>query len=419
MDGDRSYDFVIFGATGFTGQYVVKEVQRIASSENIKWAVAGRNRQKLVDVVSRQTDLQTESFANDIIIADVNDYQSLLMMCKQAKVVLDCVGPYRFYGEPVVRACVEAKSSYVDICGEPQFLENMILQYNDGAEKEGIYIVGACGFDSIPSDLGVMFVKKEFRGTLNSVTGYLELHSGPSGLGMHFGTYESAVFGASDTRTLKKVRKALAFKPVPLVGPKLRLKGAVHYYNPGRSYAIPFLGADVSVVKRSQRFLHEKLNETPVQYSMYSCIGGLWRFFLLVLFGGIFQFLANRQWGRSLLLKHPKFFTSGIFSHDGPTQQQLKETSFSITMYGEGYSDGESTLNRSDKPDKKITVRIAGPEAGYVATPLAMVQAALVIVKETDKLPEKGGVYSPGAVFYRTSLIERLQENGLKFEVMD
>ena len=83
-----------------------------------------------------------------------------------------------------------------------------------------------------------------------------------------------------------------------------------------------------------------KLNETPVQYSMYSCIGGLWRFFLLVLFGSIFQFLANRQWGRSLLLKHPKVFASGIFSHDGPTQQQLKETSFSITMYGEGYSDG-------------------------------------------------------------------------------
>ena len=417
MDGDRSYDLVIFGATGFTGQYVVKEVQRIASSENIKWAVAGRNRQKLVDVISQLTEVQSESFANNIIIADVNDYQSLLMMCKQAKVVLDCVGPYRFYGEPVVRACVEVKTTYVDICGEPQFLENMILQYNDGAEKEGIYIVGACGFDSIPSDLGVMFVKKEFRGTLNSVTGYLKLHSGRLGSVGHFGTYESAVYGLSDTITLKNVRKALAFKPVPSVGPKLKFKGAVHYYNSGRNYAIPFLGADVSVVKRSQRFLHEKLNETPVQYSMYSCVGGLWNLFLFFIFGNIFQFLANRQWGRSLLL--PKLFTMGSFSHEGPTEQQMKETSFSITMHGEGYSDGEISLNRSDKPNKRITVRVSGPEAGYVATPIAMVQAALVIVKEKHKLPEKGGVYSPGAVFYKTSLIKRLQKNGLKFEVLD
>ena len=417
MAVDKNFDFVIFGASGFTGQFVVNEVQRIATAENIKWAVSGRNRQKLTNVINQQTNTDGDACI-DIIIADVNDYQSLLLMCKQAKVILDCVGPYRFYGEPIVKACIEAKTSYVDICGEPQFLENMVLKYNEDAAKHEVYIVGACGFDSIPSDLGVLYVKQEFSGTLNSVDGYLKVHSGPSGSGFHFGTYESAVYGVGDAANLRKIRKAFAFKPVPRVGSKLKLKSAVHYYHTGRSYAMPFPGADVSVVKRSQRYIHEKLNETPVQYSMYSCIGGLWNLFLLIVFGGIFKFLATKSWGRTLLLKYPKFFTGGMFSHEGPTKKQLDETSFSITMYGEGYSDGDSRLNRSDKPDKKISVCVSGPEPGYVATPIAMVQAALVVVKEREKLPEEGGVYSPGAAFYRTSLIQRLQENGLKFEVL-
>ena len=417
MDNDRTYDFVIFGASGFTGQFVVKEVQRIAQRENIKWAIAGRNKKKLANVITNQTDTDGDSFS-DVILADINDYQSLLLMCKQTKVVLDCVGPYRFYGEPVVKACVEAKANYVDICGEPQFLENMLLKYDEGAKKSDVYIVGACGFDSIPSDLGVMFAKQEFSGTLNGLEAYLKVNSGPSGSGLHFGTYESAVHGASDTRNLKKIREALNLKRVPLVGPKLKLKGAVHYHSPSSSYAIPFLGADVSLVKRSQRYLYEKLDETPIQYSMYACVGGLWNLILLTLFGGIFQFLANRSWGRSLLLKHPKFFTAGLFSHEGPTKQQIEESSFYITMYGEGYSEGGSALNRVEKPDKTIVVRVGGPEAGYVTTPIAMVQAALVIVKEKNKLPEQGGVYSPGAAFFQTSLIERLQQNGMKFEVL-
>ena len=417
MGSKKLYDFVIFGASGFTGQFVVSEVQRIASAENIKWAVAGRSRDKLNEVVSKRTESSGDSFS-DIITADINDYQSLLLMCRQTKVVLDCVGPYRFYGEPVVKACVEAKTSYVDICGEPQFLENMLLKYNDGAEKSGIYIIGSCGFDSIPSDLGVLYAKQQFSGTLNGIKAYLDLKTGQSGACLHFGTYESAVYGLGDINSLRKVRQALGHQRLPLVGPKLKSDGSLHYHSTLHKYCIPFLGADVSVVKRTQRYIHEKLNEPPIQYSMYSCISSLYQVFLLFLFGSIFKLLAITSWGRSLLLKHPKFFTAGIFSHEGPTKQQMNETSFSIMMYGEGYSDGSLSLNRSDKPNKKIVIKVSGPEPGYVATPIAMVQSALVIAKEPGKLPEKGGVYSPGAAFYRTSLIKRLQENGINFEVM-
>ena len=417
MESAREYDFIIFGASGFTGQFVVDEVQRIAADEDIKWAVAGRNKEKLSNVI-KQTG-NSKGMCSEIIVADINDFQSILMMCKQANVILDCVGPYRFFGEAVVKGCVETKTNYVDISGEPQFLENMVLKYNDGAELGGIYIVGACGFDSIPSDLGVLYAKKEFSGTLNGLQGYLQMNVGPSGGGLHFGTYESAVHGIGDADQLRKIRQAFGHQRLPLVGPKLKSKGAVHHFSPLGKYAIPFLGADVSVVKRSQRYLHERLNEPPIQYSMYSCINGLFTLLLLFFFGTIFQLLATRSWGRSLLLRHPRFFSGGFCSHEGPSKKQRDECSFSITMYGEGYSDGKDTLNRADKPDKKITVRVSGPEPGYVATPIAMVQAALVIVKEKNALPESGGVYSPGAAFYKTSLISRLQRNGLKFEVLD
>ncbi|CAK8695990.1 unnamed protein product [Clavelina lepadiformis] len=411
----NNYDMVIFGATGFTGKFVVEEVKRIASEESVSFTIAGRNRSKLIQVL-QETGL--ENLSNDIIMADVNDFQSLLVMCKRAKIVLDCVGPYRFFGEQVVRACVEGKANYVDISGEPQFLENMQLKYNDMAEAAGVYIVGACGFDSIPSDMGALFTKQQFPGTLNSIKSYLNILSGPRGAGLHFATYESAVYGISDVSSLKKIRRAFGFKPLPLVGPKLKLEGMFHYSSPLRCYAMHFLGADAAVVRRSQRIIYETFDEPPVQYSMYSCVGSIWSVIKMVIFGSIFMMLAKSAWGRSLLLKHPKFFTGGRCSHEGPSRKQMEETSFTLTMYGEGYSDGNPDLGRKDKPDKKMTVRISAPEPGYIATPICLVQAALVILKETECLPPKGGVFPPGAAFCKTTLINRLQRNRINFAVI-
>uniref|UniRef100_H2ZGE7 Saccharopine dehydrogenase-like oxidoreductase n=1 Tax=Ciona savignyi TaxID=51511 RepID=H2ZGE7_CIOSA len=411
------FDFVVFGASGFTGKYVVQEILKECKTEGVTMAVAGRNRNKLAKVVSSTVNEDNKNEKSiEVIIADVNDYQSLLLMCQRAKVILNCVGPYRFFGEAVVKACVEAKTNYVDISGEPQFLENMQLKYDESAKRAGILIVGACGFDSIPSDLGAVYMKQQFQGTLNSIKAYLSLNSGASGLGIHFATYESAVYGLSDVNSLSKVRKAFDHKPLPLVGPRMKREGFVHYKAYMGSYCIPFLGADPSVVKRSQRYFSEELDETPVQYSMYSCIGSLWNIFLMVIFGGIFKFLAQRQWGRSLLLQHPKFFTLGMCSHEGPSKQQLKETSFSITMFGEGYPVGE--FNSCEKPKKQITVKVSGPEPGYVATPLVIVQAALCIIQEKQNLPTRGGVFPPAAAFAKTTLISRLQERGVTFKVL-
>jgi len=415
MDAAREFDFVVFGASGFTGKYVTKEVQVVCEQEGLKWAIAGRSKSKLNEVLGSIQNKQSNM--PEIIIADVNDYQSLIMMCKRCTVVLDCVGPYRFFGEQVVKACVEAKSHFVDISGEPQYLETMQFKYDKDAKENGVYVVGACGFDSIPSDLGVVYAQQKFKGTLNGIKSFLKISS-PYGFVGHYGTFASAVHGLGDVKNLIKLRKSCNHSPLPLVGPKLKLERFGHYNRNMGSYTIPFLGSDNSVVKRSQRYLYENQSQPAVQYSMYSCISGLWYLFLLAVFGGIFKFLALRPWGRTLLLNNPKFFSAGYFSREGPTEKQMEETSFSLTMYGEGYSDGQTTTGRTDKPDKKIVVRVSGPEPGYVATPILMVQAAVVLLKEKENLPPSGGVLPPGAAFAKTSLISRLSKRGMKFEVL-
>ncbi|KAG8542804.1 hypothetical protein GDO81_026089 [Engystomops pustulosus] len=267
---NRPYHIVIFGASGFTGQFVVEEVSRVADGENsrgqeLRWAVAGRNKKKLEETLTRAADrLGMPQLRIDIILADVDDAPSLADMCKKASVVLDCVGPYRFFGEPVVKACVENGAHFVDISGEPHFLELMHLKYDKQAADNGVYVVGSSGFDSIPADIGVLFTRNSIKGTLTSVESFLSFKSGTEGTTIHDGTWQSAIHGAADQGNLKSFRRKLALKPLPVVGKKLKRRGAVFYSNEVQQYAFPFLGSDASVVKRTQRYLHENLRETPV-----------------------------------------------------------------------------------------------------------------------------------------------------------
>ena len=178
----REFDLIVFGATGFTGQFVVEEVaQTVAQDENkhIKWAIAGRNREKLVKVLeSASNELKKKLNNIQIIEADISDEESIVSMCKRTRVVINTVGPYRFYGEQVVKACVDNGTHHVDISGEAQWLERMQAKYHQQAEENSCYIVGACGWDSIPVDVGVQYVKKNFDGHLNLVETYAIRKSG-------------------------------------------------------------------------------------------------------------------------------------------------------------------------------------------------------------------------------------------------
>ncbi|XP_040285258.1 saccharopine dehydrogenase-like oxidoreductase [Bufo bufo] len=420
---NRPYHIVVFGASGFTGQFVVEEVARAADGEDyrgqeLRWTVAGRSQKKLEEVLSwaaeRLGKPQLKSI--DIIICDVSDAPSLDDMCKKASVVLDCVGPYKFYGEPVVKACVENGAHFVDISGEPQFLESMYMKYDRQAADNGVYVVGSSGFDSIPADLGVLFTRNSMQGTLTAVESIMAFKSGPEGARIHEGTWQSAVHGAADQGNLKNLRKQLALKPLPVIGKKLKRRGAVFYSNEIQQYAVPFPGADPAVVERTQRYLHEKLQETPVQYAAYIAVGGIASVLRLMFAGPVFLLFSKTSFGRNLLIKYPKFFSCGYVSKEGPTQQQMDNSSFSMTFFGEGYSQGQDP--QQGKPNVKICTQVSGPEVAYVTTPITMVQVGLTLLKEPESLPESGGVYTPGAAFSKTKLIDRLNKAGIHFTVL-
>uniref|UniRef100_A0A8B9J4K7 Saccharopine dehydrogenase-like oxidoreductase n=1 Tax=Astyanax mexicanus TaxID=7994 RepID=A0A8B9J4K7_ASTMX len=416
----RRYHFVVFGASGFTGRYVLEEAARCAAEarEELRWAAAGRSRARLETAISQaaeslgKPELKTEV---DIIVADVDDAESLAVMCKQAVIVLNCVGPYRFFGEPVVKACVENGAHCVDVSGEPQFLEGMQLKYDGEAGEKGVYIVGSCGFDSIPADLGILFTRDQFKGTLTSVESFLTASAGPEGACIHEGTWQSLVYGLSDSGTLRSLRKKFGHKPLPVVGAKIKRRSALFYSNEIQQYSVPFMGADPAVVKRTQRFLHEELQENPVQYGAYVGVGGVSSVVKLLFAGLMFWILVQFSFGRNLLIKFPRFFSFGYFSKEGPTQKQMEGSSFRFGFYGEGYTEGQDPSE--GKPNAKIRTLVQGPEAAYVATPIAMVQAAFTILNEPDSLPKKGGVYTPGAAFAKTTLIDRLNKHGIQFSV--
>uniref|UniRef100_A0A8C1HXC1 Saccharopine dehydrogenase-like oxidoreductase n=1 Tax=Cyprinus carpio carpio TaxID=630221 RepID=A0A8C1HXC1_CYPCA len=391
----RPYHIIIFGASGFTGQFVVEEVARTASEGpkgSLKWAVAGRNRTKLEKVVEQAAgalsmpELKSEV---DILVADVGDLDSLAAMCKQAVIVLSCVGP---------------------------FLESMQLNYHDQAAEKGVYIVGSCGFDSIPADMGVIYTRDQFKGTLTAVESFLTASAGPEGGCIHDGTWQSAIYGLADSNKLRSLRKKFGHKPLPVVGPKIKRRGTLFYSNELQQYAIPFMGTDPSVVKRTQRYLTEELKESPVQYGAYVGIGGISNIFKLVFAGLMFFFLVKFSFGRNLLIKFPEFFSFGFFSKAGPTRKQMEGSSFRFIFIGEGYTEGSDPSE--GKPNGKIRTLVKGPEVGYVATPIAMVQAALTMLNESDSLPNTGGVYTPGATFAKTTLIDRLNKHGIQFSVL-
>ncbi|XP_019746773.1 saccharopine dehydrogenase-like oxidoreductase [Hippocampus comes] len=418
----RPYHLVIFGASGFTGQFVVEEVARTASEGprgNLNWAVAGRSRQKLEQVLEQaasvlgKPELRTEV---DIIVADVEEPDSLAAMCKQAVIVLNCVGPYRFFGEPVVKACVENGAHHLDISGEPQFLEGMQLNYHNLAAEKGVYIIGSCGFDSIPADMGVLYTKEQFKGTLTALESFLTVDAGPDGGCIHDGTWQSAIYGFADSQNLQSLRQRFNYKPLPSVGPKLKRRGTLFYSNEIQQYTVPFMGSDPSVVKRTQRFLVEENQDTPVQYGAYAGIGGIGNIIKLMFAGMMFWFLVKFTFGRNLLVKHPEFFSFGLFTKAGPTRKQMESSSFRFAFYGVGYTEGLDPTQ--GKPNGKICTLVQGPECGYVATPIALVQAALTILNESKALPKSGGVYTPGAAFAKTTLIKRLDKHGIQFSVI-
>lgn len=419
-------DVIIFGATGFTGKYTVYEACSVL--ENLKWGIAGRNREKLEEVLKDMGAKANKNLMNTpIVIADVNDEKSLVEMAKRCRVVVNLCGPYRFYGEPVVRACIEAGSHHVDVSGEPQYMETMQLKYHAKAQEKNIYIVSACGFDSIPADMGVVFIEKNFDGVVNSVETYLKSYvkgGRPGGAAIHYGTWESAVYGLAHAGELRGIRSQLYSEKLPKFHPVLKHRPLLFRSEIINSVCLPFPGSDRSVVMRSQRFLYEQECKRPVQMHAYVAFGSYLTASLVALFAVFFGLMAKFSFGRRLLLKYPKIFSLGFTSHEGPSEAAMERTYFSITMKALGWPQSERLAEPTDQytssPSKSLMVKVSGPNPGYGSTCVALLCSALTILNESDKMPGTGGVLPPGAAFAKTSLICELEkhEHGIKFEIL-
>ncbi|EDQ91000.1 uncharacterized protein MONBRDRAFT_18216 [Monosiga brevicollis MX1] len=369
----RPYDLVVFGASGFTGQYVVKFLHTDDACQSLRVAIAGRSQSKVQAVNERFG-------ANfDVLVGDVNDAASLEAISSQATILLNCVGPYRFFGEQVVKACVNTGTNYLDISGEPEFIERIEVEYNEQAKAKGITIISACGFDSIPADLGTLFTVSQFpEGSRPaSVESYLQLHAGEKGCAVHYATYESAVHGFGSAEELRALRKRMPKVNVPVVGPRGPKSSLPRFDQRVNAYALPFPGSDASIVRRSQRYLAQTESPvSPVQYSAFFTISQLLWTSIFVACGTVFGLLASFEWGRSFLLKYPKVFSMGVFSHEGPTEEQMAETAFSMTFFAQGYSSPDLAQGKN-KPDVHVSAIVSGPEPGYVTTPICIVTSAL------------------------------------------
>ncbi|XP_067138189.1 saccharopine dehydrogenase-like oxidoreductase [Centruroides vittatus] len=395
----REFDIIVFGATGFTGQYVFEELTRLSKAENVKFALAARNENKLKSVMERsrkylQSVGETINADIPIIIADVSDENSLLEMCKKAKVLLNCVGPYYLYGETVIKACLAAETHHLDFSAEPQFLEGMQLKYHEEAIQKGIYIIGACGFSSIPCDLGVSLIKKIFPGDLNSVETYLKLSKG----------------------LLYEIFHLLSNKFHFFFRPFLFKSDITN------KWCLPFPGSDKTVTFRSQLFNYNYKNERPVQIKTYF-VTSLFEAFLPVLTVTMLFIFSRFKYGRKLLISYPHLFSFGVFKKGGPTRKelyQIKEVSFTTVFWAEGWKDKlDVDKQRTEPPNKNMKVILTAPDPAYITTALCLVNAGVVCLKENEKMPGSGGVFTPAAAFEDTSLLERLQKSGMEFSIIE
>ncbi|KYM97013.1 putative saccharopine dehydrogenase [Cyphomyrmex costatus] len=419
-------DIVIFGATGYTGKYVVKNATHMCKDGKIKFGIAGRRKEAL-DAVVKEFVLDNVP----IILADVKDEESLKKMTEQAKVLINCCGPYRFYGEQVVKACIATRTHYVDVTAEEQFMIEMQLKYNEAAKEAGVYIVTACGMDCIPSDLGVIFTQQKFEGEINAIEVYMGVwlsSTDTKGPVCNYGTWESFVYILAHAKELPELRRKLYPTKLPEFTPKLKssinnsiyCRCIVHRSNVSEGWSTPFPSADRSVICRTQRFLYDKYKQRPAQVKFYATLKSFLEFLMMAIGSILFLFLSRFACGRNLLLKHPALFSFGYASHKSPNPEIHKSTHLAVTFKASGWTErlAKPTDKHTDPPNKKVITRFSCDSPGYEFTGVAVMLSAIIILNEIDKIPDNGGVLTPGAAFGRTSLIEQLIKHNYKFEVI-
>ncbi len=385
MSSETTYDVVAFGATGFTGRLVAAYLA--ASGESFRWAIAGRNADKLAAV---KDELGLDD-AVGVVTAEVGDPGSLRAMAEQARVVLTTVGPYQKYGQPLVAACVEAGTDYVDITGEPEFVGGVIERHDEAAREKGVRVVNCCGFDSIPHDLGAYMMAQELsRAAGDDAEVKLEGFVSASGK-MSGGTWQSAVNAMARARQQLRQPKRPASD-----GRKVRGLRARPRYEPAvRGWVAPMPTIDPQVVLRSARAL--SVYGRTFRYGHYLRVGSVAKLTALGFGIGAVFGLAQLPPTRKLLLRMRQ-------SGEGPTAEERARSKFRVTFVG--HCDG-----------RRVVGEASGGDPGYGETSKMVAESALCLALDRHLLPERYGVVTTAEAM-GDRLLERLRAAGLRFEIL-
>jgi len=386
---DRDLDLVLFGATGFTGGLTADYLAEHAPT-GLRWALAGRSEEKLKAVRSRLAGLDPALADLELIVADASDTAALTRVAARARIVVTTVGPYQQFGEPLVAACATAGTDYVDLTGEPEFVDRMYVAHHETAKASGARIVHACGFDSIPHDLGAYFTVQQL-GATGPVTmrGVARSNATFSG-----GTFHSAMGAFSRARQMREAMVARRKVEPRLEGRSSKaVAGKPHRDKVLGYWLVPLPTIDPFVVARSGaalpaygpkfRYSHFAGTKT-LRYAAGGMAGA-----------GAIGVAAQIPPLRKLLLSRVK-------QGDGPSESRREKSWFTVDFVAEG--DGRT-----------IHTQVKGGDPGYTETAKMLAESALCLL--FDDNPEVAGSVTTAQAM-GDNLIARLVAAGISFQVV-
>ena len=378
----REFDIIVYGATGFTGRLVA---EYLSGGGHRRWAMAGRSAAKLAEV----RDLIGAPADTPLVVADASDPASLRLMAARAKTIITTVGPYQLYGSDVVAACVESGTGYVDLCGEPAWMRQMIDAHDAAAKASGARIVFSCGFDSIPFDLGVwklqQIVQDRFGVTAPRIKCRVRSMKGGASGGTVASMKATMAAAAKSPGLIKLLTNPFALTP-GFDGPHQPTGLIPEYDRSEGHWAVPFVMAPINTknVHRSNALLgHAYGADFVYDEMMLTTIGE-----------------AGKAMAEAVAKMNP--FGDGKMPDpgEGPSKEERESGFYEILFTAE--LPGREPVRLVVKGDR---------DPGYGSTSKMIAEAALT-VNETDT---PGGVFTPGGLI-AAPLLARLEANaGLSF----
>ena len=407
---NRPYDIIVFGATGFTGKLVVEYLIEHYGVNNklFTWAIAGRNEDKIKKVIETLAVKNDQIKKINFFIADSFNDKSLDNLSKSAKLVISTVGPYIKYGKNLVSHCAHNGTHYCDLTGEVPFIRESIDAYDKVAKKNECRIIHSCGFDSIPSDLGVLFLQSEAKKKYDRFCSHIKYYVRATKGGFSGGTIASMI-AISNYIKSKPNLSGLLGNPYALnsdnyESPSVSSLRSVEWDQDVGLWTAPFImsGINTRVVRRSNELLGFKYGKEFIYTEVTSFqkgIMGYLKSYSMLIFLGLTKFLMSFKptfW----LLKNFYLPSPG----EGPNKEKRDNGFFKILL--NGYVDGNH-----------ISCTVTGDkDPGYSGTAIMLTESALSIILNNEEIPKKFGVLTPASGIGKI-LIKRLKTKGIIFKV--